>query len=170
MNRKIATNRKVRSADYRALAEFRYHIRRFLNVSDQAAREAGLEPHQYQALLAIRGLPEGEPVTISALAGQMQLRHHSAVELIDRMVSHGIVRRIRSTEDRREVRVGLSARGKAILEKLAQERLAELRSSGPGLVRALNLLVERTRNATEIKRSKLPRRPSVGRSAQSART
>jgi DNA-binding MarR family transcriptional regulator len=139
-------NRQIRPADYRALAEFRYYIRRFLNLSDQAARDAGLEPHQYQALLAIRGLPEGEPVTIRALAEQMQLRHHSAVELIDRMVAHGLVRRTRSTLDRRQVLIGLSPAGKTTLQKLAQQRLAELKSSGPALVRALNLLVERTRH------------------------
>lgn len=141
-------NRKVRSADYRALAEFRYHIRRFLNLSDRAASDAGLEPHQYQALLAIRGLPEGESITIRAVAEQMQLRHHSVVELIDRMAAHGMVRRMRSTVDRREVLIGLSARGKKILQKLAQQRLAELQSSGPELVRALNRLVERTRRGT----------------------
>lgn len=148
MNRKIEPYQIVGSRDYRALAEFRYHIRKFLNVSDQAARAAGLEPHQYQALLAIRGLPEGEPVTIRAIAEQMQLRHHSAVELIDRMAAHGFVRRIRSTADRREVLIGLSSRGSKILEKLAQQRLDELRFTGPALVRALNLLIERTRNGS----------------------
>lgn len=147
-------NRRIHSADYRALAEFRYHIRRFLNVSDQAARGIGLEPHQYQTLLAIRGMPEGEPVTVREVADQMQLRHHSAVELIDRMADHGLVQRVRSTEDRRKVLIKLSARGRKLLEKLAQQRLDELRSSGPELVRALNLLVERTRRSSVAPRAR----------------
>ncbi len=46
-------------ADFQALAELRYQIRRFLRFSEQAARSAGLEPHQHQLLLALKGLPEG---------------------------------------------------------------------------------------------------------------
>lgn len=146
----------TRSADYRALAEFRYQIRKFLNLSDQAARAAGLEPHQYQVLLAICGLPEKSPATVGALAEQLQLRHHSAVELVDRMVKRGYVRRVRGTDDRREVLIALTARGRNVLAKLAEQRLAELRNTGPALVRALNLLVERTR-----RQSGAPRTPGA---------
>ncbi|HYL09302.1 MAG TPA: MarR family transcriptional regulator [Candidatus Acidoferrales bacterium] len=145
-------NRATTPADYRALAEFRHQIRKFLNLSEQAARAAGLEPHQYQVLLAIRGLPEGTPATIRALADQLLLRHHSAVELVDRMVKHGYVRRVRSIDDRREVLIGLTVRGRKVIAKLAQQRLAEMRETGPELVRALNRLVERTRRQFNSKR------------------
>jgi DNA-binding MarR family transcriptional regulator len=146
--------RATSSADYRALAEFRYQIRKFLNLSDQAARAAGLEPHQYQVLLAIRGLPEGTPATIGALAEQLQLRHHSTVEIVDRMVKRGYVRRARSTDDRREVLIDLTARGHKVIARLAQQRLAELRNTGPALVRALNRLVERTRHQPAARRTR----------------
>ncbi len=146
-------NRKKRLADYRALAEFRHQIRRFLSLSDQAARAAGLEPQQYQVLLAIRGLPEGTTATIGALAEQLQLRHHSAVEMVDRMAKHGYVRRVRSTDDRREVLIGMTARAEKLLDKLAQQRLAELRETGPELVRALDRLVERTRRQANSRRT-----------------
>ncbi|SRR5258708_15735633 len=146
-------NRAANLADYRALAEFRYQIRKFLNLSDQAARAAGLEPHQYQVLLAIRGLPEGTPATVGALAEQLQLRHHSTVELVDRMAKHGYVRRVRSTDDRREVLIDLTVRGRNLLAKLAQQRLAELRDTGAALVRALNRLVERTRRRSATRRT-----------------
>src|SRR5260370_22427139 len=99
---RMEMNRTTHPADYRALAEFRRQIRRFLNLSDQAARATGLEPHQYQVLLAIRALPQGTPATIRALADQLLLRHHSAVELVDRMAKHGYVRRGRKPEDPRQ--------------------------------------------------------------------
>ena len=146
-------NRKTSPADYRALAEFRYQIRRYLGLSDDAARAAGLEPHQYQVLLAIRGLPEGTPATIRALADQLQLRHHSAVELVDRMAKHGYVRRVRSTDDRREVLIGLTVRAQKLLDKLAQQRFDELRKSGPEFVRALDRLLERTRRQANTRQT-----------------
>src|SRR5260370_14325588 len=99
---RIGMNRTTRPADYRALAEFRRQIRKFLNLSDQAARATGLEPHQYHVLLAIRGLPEGTPAPIRALADQRLLRHHTAAELVDRMAKHGYVRRGRKPEDPRQ--------------------------------------------------------------------
>src|SRR6185369_9323763 len=85
--------------DYQALAEFRYQIRRFLHFSEQAARAAGIEPKQHQLLLAIKGLPESLRPTIGTLADRMQLQHHSAVELIDRLEKAGMVDRTRSEID-----------------------------------------------------------------------
>lgn len=137
-------SRAVTTDDYRALAEFRYQIRRFLNYSEQAARAAGLEPQQYLMLLAIRGLPDGKEATIRTLAERLQLRHHSAVELIDRLVKRGLVRRARGRKDRRHVFIRITARGDILLSQLAQQRLEELRSTAPALVRALEALIERT--------------------------
>ncbi|HJY85250.1 MAG TPA: MarR family transcriptional regulator [Candidatus Acidoferrales bacterium] len=141
---------QLSSDDYRALAEFRYQIRCFLTFSEQAARSAGLEPQQYVMLLAIRGLPEGREATIRALAERLQIRHHSAVELIDRLVGRGLVRRVHSPQDRRNVLIHLTARGERILERLAQLRLEELRATGPALVRALDALIERTRESKPL--------------------
>ncbi len=76
----------ISMTDYYALAEIRYQIRRFLHFSEEAAREAGLVPQQHQLLLALKGLPAGRKATISELAERLQLRHHSTVELIDRLV------------------------------------------------------------------------------------
>jgi DNA-binding MarR family transcriptional regulator len=140
-------SRELTLDDYRALAEFRYQIRRFVNFSEQAARAAGLEPQQYVMLLSIRGLPADKEATIRTLAERLHVRHHSAVELIDRLEKRGLVQRVRGQEDRREVRVRIAARGDKVLSKLAQQRLEELRSSGPALVRALDALIERSREA-----------------------
>ncbi len=147
---------KVSPADYRALAEFRYQIRCFLNFSEQAARAAGLEPQQYVLLLALRGLPERREPTIRSLAERLQIRHNTAVELIDRLVRRELVRRIRGEDDRRQVFIHLTARGERVLEKLARKRLAELRSTGPSLVRALDALIARTKKGGRL----VPRRSS----------
>ncbi len=128
------------AVDYRALAEFRYQIRRFLRFSEDAARAAGLEPQQHQLLLAVKGLPEGKEPTIGELADRLQIRHHSVVELIDRLESRGLVRRQRSSEDRRKVRVELTPEGERILESLTVEHRNELEAAGPALLRALEEL------------------------------
>ncbi len=122
---------------YRALAEFRYQIRRFLHFSEQAAREAGLEPQQHQLLLALKGLPAGMPATIGRLAERLQLQHHSVVGLADRLAEHGLVRRERATGDRREVILRLTPRGEAVLRRLSLCHREELRTTGPALIAAL---------------------------------
>lgn len=128
-------------AEFRALAEFRYQIRIFLNGSEVAARGADLEPQQYLLLLALRGLPAGREPNIRELAERMQLRHHSVVELVDRLEHRQLLRRERSRTDRRQVIVRLTPRGEKILTRLAKQRLAELRTSAPALVRALSVVI-----------------------------
>ena len=127
--------------EYQSLAEFRYQIRRFLHFSEQATRAAGIEPQQHQLLLAIKGLPEGRQATIGELAERMQLQHHSAVELIDRLVERGFVQRCRDEEDLRRVLVSITARGEEILRELSFEHRAELRSNGPALAKVLQALL-----------------------------
>jgi DNA-binding MarR family transcriptional regulator len=134
--------KEITAAEYTALAELRYLIRKFVGEGDAVARAAGLEPQQYLLLLAVRGLPEGEDATIRALADRLALKHHSAVELIDRLELHGYVRRTRSRDDRRRVLVSLLPRGEKLLEQVARHRISELRSSGTALVNAISALLE----------------------------
>src|SRR5712692_2738503 len=121
--------RSMSSAEFRALAEFRYQIRQFLNGSERAARSAGLEPQQYLFLLALRGLPTGREATIRDLAERIQLRHHSAVELVDRLERAQLLRRERSRADRRQVILHLTPRADKILSRLAWQRITELRTA-----------------------------------------
>jgi DNA-binding MarR family transcriptional regulator len=129
--------------NFRAMAEFRYQIRRFLRFSETAARQAGIEPQQHQLLLAVKGLPEGLKPTISVLAERMQLQHHSTVELTDRLVERGFLCRLRATDDRRQVLVKLTAKGEIFLQKLALHHLHELQSVGPTLVEVLHSLTQK---------------------------
>jgi len=132
----------IKESEYRGLAELRYRLRRFLQEGDVTARQAGLEPKQYLLLLAIRGLPDGSTATISTLAERLSLRHHSTVELIDRMEAHGYIRRFRGKEDRRQVLISLQPKGQKLLEKVLAQRIVELRSHGRALVAAISSVLE----------------------------
>ncbi|MGH7766964.1 MAG: MarR family winged helix-turn-helix transcriptional regulator [Candidatus Binatia bacterium] len=127
--------------DYQAMAQLRYEVRRFLRFSENVARAAGLEPQQHQLLLAVKGLPPDKRPTISVLAERMQLQHHSAVELIDRLALRGFVRRYRSRTDRRQVFVRLTESGEEVLRKLSLHHLHEYKSIGPALVQVLNSVI-----------------------------
>jgi DNA-binding MarR family transcriptional regulator len=129
--------KKLTLSDYQALAEFRYQIRKFLRFSERAVREAGLEPGQYQLMLAIKGMAEGVRPRIRELASRMQIEHHSAVELINRLERGEYVRRERAKDDRREVLLALTPKGERVLEELALHHHEEVRSAGPSLVAAL---------------------------------
>jgi DNA-binding MarR family transcriptional regulator len=137
----------ITTEDYRALAELRYRIRQFLRDGDAMARASGLAPQQYLLLLAIRGLPEGQEATIRTLAERLALKHHSAVELVDRLETRGYVNRSRGREDRRSVLVSLLPRGERILKDVARRRIDELRSNGRELVRAIEQLLQRATRA-----------------------
>lgn len=127
--------------DYQALAGFRYAIRRFQILSEQAARASGIEPQQFQALLAIKGLPDSGSATVGALADRLQIQHHSAVELADRLEAHRLLKRIRSRADRREVILRLTNRGEEILRRVALPRREELRAAARSLLRSLEAVV-----------------------------
>lgn len=129
--------------EYRALAEFRYQIRRFLAFSEELVRDAGMEPQQHQLLLAIKGLPEGATATITELADRLQLKHHSTVELVNRLEKLGYVTRAAAKEDRRQVIVRLSPSGASILRKFSLAHHQELETAGPRLAKALRAIARR---------------------------
>lgn len=125
---------------YETLASFRYALRQFIHFSDEAAQAAGVTPQQHQALLAIKGFPGRDSVTVGELAERLQLRHHSAVGLIDRLVAEKLVLREPSAEDRRRVLIRLTPRGEKILEKLTSVHRAQLKRIGPEISQLLELL------------------------------
>ena len=128
--------------DYRTGAEFRYQVRRYLAFSDQCARKNGLEPRQHQALLAIKGIPEGREPTIGFLAERLLLQPHSAVELVDRLEEQGLAVRRRDRHDGRKVFVELTVVGDEVLERLALCHIEEFQSIGPALIEALVALLK----------------------------
>lgn len=129
--------KRLTLSDYQALAEFRYQIRKFLHFSEHAVQAAGLERGQYQLMLAIKGIPEGVRPRIRELANRMQVQHHSAVELVNRLESGGYVKRERARDDRREVLLALTPKGERVLAELALHHHEQLQSAAPSLVAAL---------------------------------
>jgi DNA-binding MarR family transcriptional regulator len=129
--------------EYEALAAFRHALRHFLSFSESAAAKMGLAAQQYQALLAIKGCPGRDVVTINELASLLLIKHNSAVGLVDRLESEGLVKRSIAPEDRRKVNVRLTRKGERIFERLAAVHRDELRRIGPRLGDFLRYFSER---------------------------
>lgn len=128
-------------SDYETLADFRFTLRQFLHFSEEAAHEAGLSPQQHQALLAIKGFSRRDVMTVGELAQKLQVKHHSAVGLVDRLVKEGMVGRETATDDRRKVIISLTQKGARVLERLSSVHKNELRRIGPTFRAALDQLL-----------------------------
>ncbi len=138
---KARSSARISKAQYEMLAAFRYQLRQFLHFSEQAAQKAGLTLRQHQALLAIKGFPNRESITIGELAEQLQIAHHSAVGLVDRSVEQDLVAREQGVEDRRQVYIKLTDHGSEVLEQLSGAHRAEIRRLGPRLRSLLKSLM-----------------------------
>lgn len=136
----MPTTAQLAKAQYEALAEFRYALRKFLRFSEEAAQAAGLTPQQHQAMLAIKGFPGRDQITIGELAERLQIKHHSTVGLADRLVLEKYARRVPDKKDHRQVHLALTPRGEALLEKLSAAHQEQLRRIGPELSHLLNCL------------------------------
>jgi DNA-binding MarR family transcriptional regulator len=136
----------------RRLAEFRFQLRHFLHISQLAAEEAGLRPQQYQMLQCVAAMPPGIQPTIANVAERMFLKHNSTVELVDRTIEQGLLRRTQDPDDHRRILLRVTAQGESILTALADFHTRQLEQSGPELVRALaRVLNRRTRESSSQK-------------------
>ncbi len=121
---------KPTQSDYQELAEFRYRLRKFLHFSQQAAIDVGITPNQHQLLLSIAGYPSRSWMTPTEIAERLQVRHHSALGLIQRCEKLNLVRRFDHPTDGRSVCIELTDHGRDILERLTVRHQAELRRLG----------------------------------------
>jgi DNA-binding MarR family transcriptional regulator len=126
---------ELTTRDYAELASFRHALRGFLRFSEVVAAHEGLTSQHYQAMLILRGWPDGQPVSINDLAQQLLIKHNSAVGLVDRLVNESLVVREASTIDRRKVELRLSPHGRHVLGRLAAMHRDELRRIGPVIKR-----------------------------------
>jgi DNA-binding MarR family transcriptional regulator len=147
----MAEDKDLFSGDFRALAEFRYQIRKFLRFSEEAARAAGLEPQQHQLLLAVKGMPEGGRASIGEIAERLQIQHHSTVELVDRLEQNGYVNRKRSERDKREVLIALTPKAERALRELSEHHHEMLQTYGTSLVASLKKLMSSKEHARKEK-------------------
>src|SRR5262245_14018827 len=140
MSKRSKPVRPLTKANYEALAEFRYALRTFLAFSATAAGKAGLRPQQHQALLAIKGAHDRNSLSIREIAARLLIRHHSAVELINRLERLGLVRRKADSIDGRRVQVLLTPKAETLLRTLSIAHLKELRGVRPALAALLDEL------------------------------
>jgi len=134
------TSAQTSVVDYRALARFRYQLRLFLAFSETAAKRAGLTPQQHQALLAIKGYSGSASASVGDLARFLLIRHHTAVELVNRMAKLGLLSRMVDADDGRRVLVQLTKKGERKLQALSRIHIDELRSVSPALGKILRSL------------------------------
>jgi DNA-binding MarR family transcriptional regulator len=137
-SRTPASNKPLAKADYEALAQFRYQLRQFLSFSEKAAVATGITPRQHQALLAIKGFPGRDQITIGELAEQLAIAHHTAVELADRLVAQDLVSRSPGSKDRRTVLLRVTRKGETLLTKLSLAHRAEIQKIGSHLRQLLD--------------------------------
>lgn len=135
----MTSPKRLSMSDYQTLARFRHALRVFLRFSEDAAREAGLTPAQHQLLLAVKGHGAKLPPSASDVADALQLRLHSAVELIDRAVAAGLLTRHADPVDARRHLLQLTQTGEDRLEALSRLHRAELRDF-PNMVDVLRAL------------------------------
>lgn len=135
------TTAGVSPEDYAALANFRYALRKFLRFSKRLlASEAKLTPEQYEALLALKVLGTTKSVTVGQLSERLQVEHHTAVSLTNKLVDAGLATKEIGRADRRHVHVQLTMAGDSLLERLAAVHRKEIRARSPEMVNALTHL------------------------------
>lgn len=115
-------------AEFEALAEFRYQLRRFLRFSEEVTRESGITPLQYQLMLQIKGFPGRDWATVGELAERLQAKHHGVVALVTRCEALGLVQRQASSTDLRRVEIRLTPEGERCASRLARLHRDELAS------------------------------------------
>jgi DNA-binding MarR family transcriptional regulator len=130
------------------LAEFRYELRRFLQFSEGCAAEAGLHPQQHQLLLQIAGAPDEVDTTVSYAAERLGLRHHTVVELSKRCEEAGLIHRNQDLNDRRRIRLQVTAKGHQVLRVLSEDHEREINELGPTLIQALSRICGHDKRAT----------------------
>jgi DNA-binding MarR family transcriptional regulator len=135
----------ITKTEYEVLAEFRYTLRWFLSFSENAAKEVGITPQQHQALLAIKGFPGRDQITIGELSQRLQIKHHSTVGLVNRLEAEKLITRSPAENDRRKVIISLTRRGLSVLDRLSQIHREELQRLSPqlrSLLKRINKLSE----------------------------
>jgi DNA-binding MarR family transcriptional regulator len=125
---KKASGDPLTKAEFEALSEFRFQIRRFERFSEDAVQARGVTPLQYLLLLHVKGFPGRECASIGELAERLQAKHHGVVALVTRCEEAGLVRRATDDADRRRVVVHLTPAGERLLAHLAALHRTELLS------------------------------------------
>lgn len=129
----------VSLSEYQSVADLRAALRKFLRVSEQAARRHGLTQQRYLLLLMIKGAPDGsQRSTVTALSERLQLAQSTVTELVARAEEAGLVTRDPSTDDGRVVLFSLTPEGEQRLAALVHD----LRPQRESLARMVGAFAE----------------------------
>ena len=132
---------KLSSDDYYSMASFRHLVRKFLRFSKELVKAKGnLNSEQYEALLAIKAFTSSKRLTIGDLSERLQVKHHSTVNIVDRLVARKLVRRNTSPHDRRARHLDLTAAGRSVVERLAAAHRKEIRRRSAEMIAVLERL------------------------------
>jgi len=132
---------RLDSDDYEGLANFRYLLRKFLRFSKDFLRAtAGLNPEQYEALLAVKAFAAPVGLTISELSERLQVKHHSAVNIVDRLAERKLITREAGETDRRRRHLQLTVKGEKLIEELAAVHRKEIRMRSAEMIKVLERL------------------------------
>lgn len=128
-------------SDLSALAAFRYALRSFLRFSKELlAVEGNFTVEQYEALLALRASESSSGMQVGQLSERLQVRHHTAVALTNRLMDRGLVSKRRARSDRRHVYVRLTAAGTQLIDRLAAYHRREIGARSGEMIGALRRL------------------------------
>jgi DNA-binding MarR family transcriptional regulator len=145
VNRLNVVTQDLTLDEYRELAEFRYQIRCFQSVSEERARELGIDLDSWLLLLVVQGLPEGVQPTVGGLSDRMCVPKEEVNRLIDLAVARNDITRSSSDAGGTTDWVKLTRNGRELLRRMSLANRDELERTGPELVRALNAVLKQRR-------------------------
>lgn len=140
---------KIADVDYRVLLVFRTALRRYLQWSSEESARLGLTSQQHQLLLAVRAHPGPTPPSVRELSEYLLIRHHSAVELVNRVAAAGLLTREVDPDDQRVARLRLTPAGERLIEQLSETHLTELQRIADRLGISQELLEHLSREFAE---------------------
>lgn len=124
-----------------AIGEFSLAVHRFLRASERFAGEAGLDPLEYDLLLALSAYPQGTCSSIAMLSERLLSLHHVAAGAVTKLSEKNLVSTERNERDRRSVVLRLTAKGRLLLKDVALRTVGELNAEGPCMIDSLSTLM-----------------------------
>lgn len=153
---------KIADVDYRVLLVFRTALRRYLQWSSEESARLGLTSQQHQLLLALRAHPGPTPPSVRELSEYLLIRHHSAVELVNRVEAAGLLIREVDPSDQRVARLRLTPAGESLIEQLSETHLTELQRIADRLGISKELLEHLSREFADNLLEDMHARPANG--------
>jgi len=122
--------------DYAEIAKFQLKLLKFQLKIEEVLGSFEISLRQFQALLIIKTFPGPELITIRGLSTAMAVHPSSTSGLVARLETAGLVERNIDLEDRRIIRVQLTAKGESLLAEIVRrdmEHARELRENFLGM-------------------------------------